>query len=494
MAEAFFKPLQDQRRGSEMTSVQPDEDSLTHLDVLPFRLRQRKVIPRIASLDALSASKISGSACPSIRSDISQSSSHLLTPSPAEPNEIIRYQNQNQAEGPMSLDQMVDALHYIMMTKPVLDPVPREYNSYILHLLEGYWGVQEQLKKTEQALAEEMETKQRSLEEFAKVSDEWQEKEAAFRSEIKRMELVLAKIAPDGVGAVVMARSQSVVDRSAKSFKISKAKIEKARGSPDRDVYIAFNPDGMETSRVPNVLGSPHQTHRTLLSMQPKLDDNADVELSRELMKAQRKRQQVIKHARQNMPLNPIDIVRTLDTSSSDEDTTLNPSQRTRESSAMPRTNQVSRQPSCRRRSEASHVSELAINTPWKHDGLSQLPDNALGETSSVSPLEHGKAVTDIIASARLGRASQDVITTVSDNQREPSVREPPGIHRHKRVFSFDPGDDGIPRQTYEAGARAGSVTGQRSYMHMTKLAAIEQAYALERTVPSSSKRPDTQI
>ncbi|GKT95113.1 hypothetical protein Ct61P_12963 [Colletotrichum tofieldiae] len=95
----------------------------------------------------------------------------------------------------MSLDQMVDALHCIMMTKPVLDPVPREYNSYILHLLEGYWNVQEQLKKTEQALAEETETKQRSLEEFTKMSDEWQEKEAAFRAEIKRMELVLARVA-----------------------------------------------------------------------------------------------------------------------------------------------------------------------------------------------------------------------------------------------------------------------------------------------------------
>ncbi|GKT48832.1 uncharacterized protein ColSpa_09013 [Colletotrichum spaethianum] len=138
----------------------------------------------------------------------------------------------------MSLDQMVDSLHYIMMTKPVVDPVPREYNSYILHLLEGYWNVQDQLKKTKQVLAEETETKQRSLEEFTKMSDEWQEKEAAFRAEIKRMELVLAKNAPDGVGAVVLARSESVVDRSARSSRVFKARIEKVRGSPGKGQYL----------------------------------------------------------------------------------------------------------------------------------------------------------------------------------------------------------------------------------------------------------------
>ncbi|GKT66652.1 hypothetical protein ColTof3_13991 [Colletotrichum tofieldiae] len=181
-----------------------------------------------------------GNACPSIRSDGSQSSSHRLSLSPVEPIEVVWYQDRDQTEAPMSLDQMVDALHCIMMTKPVLDPVPREYNSYILHLLEGYWNVQEQLKKTEQALAEETETKQRSLEEFTKMSDEWQEKEAAFRAEIKRMELVLARVAPEGVGAVVLARSESVVDRSTRSSRIFKAKIEKARGSPGKGQYYLF--------------------------------------------------------------------------------------------------------------------------------------------------------------------------------------------------------------------------------------------------------------
>ncbi|KAK6208768.1 hypothetical protein QIS74_12286 [Colletotrichum tabaci] len=163
----------------------------------------------------------------------------------------------------MSLDRMVDALHYIMMTKSVLEPVPREYNSYILHLLEGYWSVQVQLKKTEQTLQEELETSQRSINEFTKMSDEWQEKEAAFRAEIKRMELVLAKVAPEGVGAVVLARSQSVVDRSATSSRMFKAKIEKARCSLEKDGYDHDKSASMDTSRVTVGSETLRQTHRT---------------------------------------------------------------------------------------------------------------------------------------------------------------------------------------------------------------------------------------
>ncbi|KAK1978130.1 hypothetical protein LZ30DRAFT_801091 [Colletotrichum cereale] len=456
MADLLFKPLHVQRRGPEITPVQTDEDSLAHLDVLPFIPRHRRAIPRFESLDVISTSKMSGSVCPSIRSDGSQSSSRRVSPSPGEPTEAIWYQNQDQTEAPMSLDQMVDALHYIMMTKPVLDPVPREYNSYILHLLEGYWGVQEQIKKTEQALAEETETKQRSLEEFTKMSDEWQEKEAAFRSEIKRMELVLAKVAPEGVGAVVMARSQSVVDRSTKSSKIFQSRIEKARGSPDRDGSGSSNTYSIETQRVPKVPGSSHQTHRTFLSMQPKLNDNADVELSQELMKAQRKRQRAIKYVRQNMLLNPVDIVRTLDTSSSDEDTTLRPLQKPSESSARPQTNQLPHQSSCMQRREASRVSKIAINTP-EYGSFSQLPYNAPVETPSVISAECEEAVTNIPAVGRSIRARQDITAIASDNSTEPSNRATSETHRHRRVFSFDPGEDDIPRQTCEAGA------GQRS-------------------------------
>ncbi|OHW96706.1 hypothetical protein CSPAE12_04741 [Colletotrichum incanum] len=360
----------------------------------------------------------------------------------------------------MSLNQMVDALHYIMMTKPVLDPVPREYNSYILHLLEGYWNVQEQLKKTEQALAEETETKQRSLEEFAKMSDEWQEKETAFRAEIKRMELVLAKVAPEGVGAVVLARSESVVDRSTRSSRIFKAKIERARGSPDK------------------------------VSMQPSLDDNADVELSQELRKAQRKRHWAINDGRQHMPPNPADIGRALDTISSDEDATLRTIQWTSDSSARPRAAQLSRRSSRVQTGGASHATKPAIDMSEEYGDSSQPSSNSSREILSVSSMKDGAVVADITAGERSSRGRLGVMAAAFGKPTEPSVSKTSEIYRHRREFSFKTGEDGIPLQTF--GAAVESANGQDAHMHLTESSTI--GHISERTASSSSGRSNSQL
>ncbi|OBR03826.1 hypothetical protein CH63R_12953 [Colletotrichum higginsianum IMI 349063] len=318
----------------------------------------------------------------------------------------------------MSLDQMVDALHYIMMTKSVLDPVPREYNSYILHLLEGYWSVQVQLKKTEQTLKEELETSQRSIDEFTKMSDEWQEKEAAFRAEIKRMELVLAKVAPEGVGAVVLARSESVVDRSATSSRMFKAKIEKARCSPEK------------------------------VSMQPNLDDNADVELSQELRKVQRRRHRTIKHARKNMPLDPAAIVRALDTSSSEEDNRLNPSQRANNLPARTQAAQLSRAAPRMQDTGASCASQLATNTP-EYGSLRQPPGSVYRRTLGVNTAGNEAIAAAKAADERSSVARPNIITSAIGKLPEQPAQRASQTHQHKREFSFEAGKDGIQLQSF---------------------------------------------
>ncbi|CCF43437.1 hypothetical protein CH063_03071 [Colletotrichum higginsianum] len=321
---------------------------------------------------------------------------------------------------------MVDALHYIMMTKSVLDPVPREYNSYILHLLEGYWSVQVQLKKTEQTLKEELETSQRSIDEFTKMSDEWQEKEAAFRAEIKRMELVLAKVAPEGVGAVVLARSESVVDRSATSSRMFKAKIEKARCSPEKDGY----------------------NHDKTVSMQPNLDDNADVELSQELRKVQRRRHRTIKHARKNMPLDPAAIVRALDTSSSEEDNRLNPSQRANNLPARTQAAQLSRAAPRMQDTGASCASQLATNTP-EYGSLRQPPGSVYRRTLGVNTAGNEAIAAAKAADERSSVARPNIITSAIGKLPEQPAQRASQTHQHKREFSFEAGKDGIQLQSF---------------------------------------------
>lgn len=128
-----------------------------------------------------------------------------------------------------SVEQMVDALYYIMMTKPCDAPVPIEYNAYIQRLLEDYSKLRKSVCSMEQTLAEERETKRRSMDEFTKMFRDWEKKEADYKAEIRRVELLLADAAPDGVGAVVLARSDSVVDRSLAESKRFKARVREVR-------------------------------------------------------------------------------------------------------------------------------------------------------------------------------------------------------------------------------------------------------------------------
>ncbi|KAK7434008.1 hypothetical protein Landi51_13715 [Colletotrichum acutatum] len=438
----WTKPLPPRRRRSELTLSNPppdEEDSAPDLGVPPIRSRQWKPIPRIASLDVLSAAKLGTSNCPSIRSDGSQSSSHRLSPSPAEPTEpadTVWYQERDETERALSLEQMINALHYTMMTKNVLDPVPREYNSYILHLLEGYWDLQERLKKTEQELAEEKETKLKSLEEFTKMSEEWESKESDFRAEIKRMELVLVDAAPEGVGAVVLARSGSLVDRSAGSSRLFKARVEKAKESPQKGDFGTSKAGSLDNTRISIGSGSPRLNHQTFLSMQPNLDENADVELSKGLIKAERRQQRASRRRRKEGIFPPVNVA--WDSSSEEE---ANKSASFQKTDGLPGSEfmkpRLSRRaaPSAQTANLESSAKETAVSRTGEHDDAHYRPDHA--PHTGAESAEDRSAVTGMPKFERPTGTDPDVMTATSG-------RRALGTHRHRRDFSFDVGEDSV--------------------------------------------------
>ncbi|KAI2643255.1 hypothetical protein GGS21DRAFT_485770 [Xylaria nigripes] len=106
-----------------------------------------------------------------------------------------------------SLDQMVETIQVHLMTHGVLQPIPIKYNSYVLHLVEGFANAQENIRKAESAFDEFKEI----VEQKFKLG---LERESQYRAEIKRLEVLLSRTSQDGLGAVTMARTNSVVDRS----------------------------------------------------------------------------------------------------------------------------------------------------------------------------------------------------------------------------------------------------------------------------------------
>ena len=117
-----------------------------------------------------------------------------------------------------SLTQMVETLQSVMMTKNVLEPLPAEYNSYILHLLEGFAVLDKKANIAEKTLRYANDAHNAESRKFQLLCNDWRQREKQYKAEIKRLEVLLSKTR-DGLESVALARVNSVVARSGKQHK-----------------------------------------------------------------------------------------------------------------------------------------------------------------------------------------------------------------------------------------------------------------------------------
>jgi hypothetical protein len=129
----------------------------------------------------------------------------------------------DEMQGLCIIEQMVDKLKVLMMTKPVLDPIPIEYHSCVLHLLEAYASLRQDKKDMEAKHRKTVETIQRG---FQSVIDEYFEREAGFLAEIKRLEVIMSQTSFEGLETVTMARTASLVDRSKEGSQQFRTRIQ----------------------------------------------------------------------------------------------------------------------------------------------------------------------------------------------------------------------------------------------------------------------------
>ncbi|KAK4177492.1 hypothetical protein QBC36DRAFT_142861, partial [Triangularia setosa] len=131
-----------------------------------------------------------------------------------------------------SLMQMVETLRGVMMGyRGKRGGLPVEYNSHVLVLLEGFGHLVEQLNKTQEELAELKNLREKEVEQFRGISEEWIQRENGYKAEIKRLELVLAKESKDGLASVTLARHGSLINRS--GTKRFQARLKRMSSSQD---------------------------------------------------------------------------------------------------------------------------------------------------------------------------------------------------------------------------------------------------------------------
>ncbi|CRK25762.1 hypothetical protein BN1723_006657 [Verticillium longisporum] len=305
-----------------------------------------------------------------------------------------------------TLDQTVDVLYTIMMTKSVSTPLPVEFDPHVRHLLEGFSGLQTSLHETQQLLDEETETKRRSLDEFTTMSIDWGKKESDYKAEIRRLELLLARASPEGVAAVVLARSGSVVDRSLVESRRFKARIrdltdgagfdpipsQHAQAGADVELGDVCCPNETRFPRKPQRFAS----HRSILTMRQDLTPDADVISSERLRRHSLRRR---------------------------------PGQRRRAATSVVNAGSSSQEPEL-------HQGRRAANPKHPKPGLYL----GLG-TGKLDDFLRSRLTEHLTAGSGAPNSSSTDKFNDLDHSEDEDVTE---IH-HRRIFSFQAGDDRLP-------------------------------------------------
>lgn len=128
-----------------------------------------------------------------------------------------------------SPDQVAETLKVVMMTRNNLDPVPVQYNSCILQLLEEYQDLQGTLKEKDKFLDKLILHHDKEVQDLKQVIHQLEETMDSYKIEIKNLEILVAT-GQCGLDVVTLARSQSIIDRG--EYQTENDKRARPSGNP----------------------------------------------------------------------------------------------------------------------------------------------------------------------------------------------------------------------------------------------------------------------
>jgi hypothetical protein len=109
-----------------------------------------------------------------------------------------------------SVDQMAETLKVVMMSQSSTTPIPIEYNSCVLHVLEAYQDLRADLNMKEAIIKQLEKSHAGDIKCFEELVAQWEGKETAYKADLKKIEVLLSQT-EGGMEKVSMARSESVV-------------------------------------------------------------------------------------------------------------------------------------------------------------------------------------------------------------------------------------------------------------------------------------------
>jgi hypothetical protein len=142
-----------------------------------------------------------------------------------------------------SSDQMAETVKVVMMNQSSVAPIPVQYNSAILHVLEAYQEMRLELNKNKDVIAELKESHGKDIKDFEALAKEWEGKERDYKAELKNLEVLLSRT-DGGLEKVSLARTKSTVHGYVKTSDSIRSMIttikERNTGSDSRDSGETF--------------------------------------------------------------------------------------------------------------------------------------------------------------------------------------------------------------------------------------------------------------
>lgn len=180
--------------------------------------------------------------------------------------------------------------------------------------------------------------------------------------------------------------------------------------------------------------------------MYPKLNENADIELSEKLRNLRRGQYWATKYSRKKWPPNEADIAR--DVAKSSEQDGKNTTTEGRIIDNLPA---KSIAPELSHRSSRLQIIKTSTHTPETtkdmsddYTDMNELCSALPRRTPSVGPVRPGTAATDNSGDHWSPDGHPDVSMAGSGGHSCPAHQKASEVYRHRREFSFDPGEDGI--------------------------------------------------
>lgn len=191
-------------------------------------------------------------------------------PSPVSTRASIHVNDVDRVWHNPSTEQMVEALQAIIMTKGVLQPIPIEYNAYILHLIESFRDAHVRIGIANGARCTAQELHHQVEQDFKMVADEWGKREAQYKAEVKRLEVILARTSRDGLETVTLARTNSVVDRGVPDPRQFVTKLRELR---NQEIHSKPSLDCDGFNKYDAFLGQPPSTDLEVIKALRSIDD-----------------------------------------------------------------------------------------------------------------------------------------------------------------------------------------------------------------------------